>query len=55
LRGRCCSTDAERGETIVACVVVRNGTNAEELRQFLRTEIDVWTTVIRQARVKPNT
>jgi tripartite-type tricarboxylate transporter receptor subunit TctC len=31
------------------------GGTPEELRQFLRTEIDVWTTVIRQARVKPNT
>jgi len=31
------------------------GGTPEELRQFLRTEIDVWTTVIRQAKVKPNT
>jgi tripartite-type tricarboxylate transporter receptor subunit TctC len=31
------------------------GNTPDELRQFLRTEIDVWTTVIRQAKVKPNT
>ena len=29
------------------------GNTPDELRQFLRTEIDVWTTVIRQAKVKP--
>ena len=27
----------------------------DELRQFLRTEIDVWTSVIRQANIRPNT
>ena len=27
----------------------------DELLQFLRTEIDTWTTVIRQAKVRPNT
>jgi tripartite-type tricarboxylate transporter receptor subunit TctC len=26
----------------------------EELRQFLRTEIDMWTAVIRQANIRPN-
>lgn len=26
----------------------------EELREFLRTEIDMWTTVIRQAKIRPN-
>jgi tripartite-type tricarboxylate transporter receptor subunit TctC len=31
------------------------GNSPAELRQFLRTEIDTWTTVIRQAKLKPNT
>ncbi len=31
------------------------GNTPAELREFLRTEIDVWTTVIRQAKLKPNT
>jgi tripartite-type tricarboxylate transporter receptor subunit TctC len=30
------------------------GNSPEELRQFLQTEIDVWTRVIRQAGIKPN-
>ncbi|MEO8442079.1 MAG: tripartite tricarboxylate transporter substrate binding protein [Betaproteobacteria bacterium] len=30
------------------------GNTPEELRQFLRTEIDMWTTVIRQANIRPN-
>ena len=30
------------------------GNTPDELRQFLQTEIDVWTKVIRQAGIKPN-
>jgi acyl-CoA synthetase (AMP-forming)/AMP-acid ligase II len=38
------SSDAERGETIVACVVRRNGAGAEELRQFLLASSESWQT-----------
>ncbi len=38
------SSDAERGETIVACVVRRNGAGAEELRQFLLAGSESWQT-----------
>ena len=38
------SSDTERGDTIVACVVRRNGTSAEELRQFLLAQMDSWQT-----------
>ena len=31
------------------------GNTPDELRQFLQNEIDVWTKVIRQANIKPNT
>ncbi len=31
------------------------GNTPDDLRQFLQTEIDVWTKVIRQAGIKPNT
>ena len=31
------------------------GNTPAELRQFLQNEIDVWTKVIRQANIKPNT
>jgi long-chain acyl-CoA synthetase len=36
------STAAERGETIVACVVRRNGTTAEDLRQFISRQSEPW-------------
>jgi long-chain acyl-CoA synthetase len=38
------SSDAERGETIVACVVRGNGTSAEELRHFLLAGSESWQT-----------
>ena len=34
--------DAQRGDSIVACVVRRNGTGAEELRQFLLGRAESW-------------
>jgi acyl-coenzyme A synthetase/AMP-(fatty) acid ligase len=36
------SSDAQRGEMIVACVVRHNGTSAEELRQFVGTRGEPW-------------
>jgi long-chain acyl-CoA synthetase len=36
------SADAQRGESIVACVVWRNGANAEELRQFVLARAESW-------------
>ncbi len=36
--------DADRGESIVACVVRRNGTSAEALRQFLLNRMEPWQT-----------
>lgn len=38
------SSDAERGETIVACVVRRNGASADDLRQFLLAGGESWQT-----------
>ncbi|HMJ89086.1 MAG TPA: class I adenylate-forming enzyme family protein [Candidatus Acidoferrum sp.] len=34
--------DGQRGDVIVACVVARNGTNVESLRQFLLARSDAW-------------
>lgn len=34
--------DAQRGDTIVACVVVENGVGADELRRFLLGRSDAW-------------
>ncbi len=36
------SQDAQRGESIVACVVRRNGTSPEELRQFVTGRSEAW-------------
>lgn len=36
------NTAAQRGETIVACVVRRNGATAEELRQFISRQSEPW-------------
>ena len=36
------SADVQRGETIVACVVQKNGTTAEELRRFLLARTESW-------------
>jgi long-chain acyl-CoA synthetase len=36
------SEDAQRGETIVACVVTKRPTDAEELRQFLLHKLPAW-------------
>jgi acyl-coenzyme A synthetase/AMP-(fatty) acid ligase len=34
--------DGQRGDVIVACVVARNGTNVESLRQFLLARSEAW-------------
>jgi acyl-CoA synthetase (AMP-forming)/AMP-acid ligase II len=36
------SADVQRGENIVACVVQRNATNAEELRRFVMAKMESW-------------
>jgi long-chain acyl-CoA synthetase len=36
------SVDAQRGETIIACVVRRNGTSADELRRFIVAKMESW-------------
>jgi long-chain acyl-CoA synthetase len=36
------SADMQRGETVVACVVRRNGTTAEELRRFVLARAESW-------------
>ena len=36
------SADVERSETIVACVVIRRPTSADELRQFLLHQMPAW-------------
>ena len=38
------SSDTQRGETIVACVVRQNGATAEDLRQFLLARAEAWQT-----------
>ena len=53
------ATEALRSPTVADQLLAQGadaiGNSPAELRQFLRTEIDVWTTVIRQAKLKPNT
>ncbi|HTD66504.1 MAG TPA: class I adenylate-forming enzyme family protein [Candidatus Limnocylindria bacterium] len=36
------SSDAQRGESIVACVVASNGTSPSELRQFMLAQTESW-------------
>ncbi len=36
------SSDAQRGESIVACIVRRNGASAEELRKFVASQCEAW-------------